>query len=829
MRTIDAWPPLGGAFPNSSGIGDGTSWFNGGSGDVGPAVAAFEAFVKRSRTWHLEYGRDQAGYQPQYSKGQTNRTVFSLQEHMKRAYGRDPGEGYTTQEKEDFWDAAARNVAINGHNLQDYALDMVARLVAAGVKYAPIRLARESGSNANEAPITSDTQADNAFQFYRRCAPLMIEQGAAGGLRLPMWWNPGGGPNTSYQNQMRAFPGWVDAQGRPLITGMAVDVYSVVSIGSVLPVFKMHKNVTLQVASAAGTTTIDRTDYQAPLDVGDVVTVGVGTANAETRTVSAVNGDDITFSTALSNPHAVGERITKQYAVGEMCHWYGQFFRSRVANNTALPSSFAQVTTTEWQWCSWTDLTQAQQADAITRWRKIFERSFYGKNESGVVDTYWYVQKWYDLARCIGLGNVQLNAALDPATARWLDFSLCEIGVMGRPNTRGPSSGDAWPWVAMAFAWSAAMKLRDGWGVHHWGWWNHDDGVSAATDVPRSVYSFGPPYGLTTPLSAGNGDVPPKPYHPQTGRTIASLADPGAQMRQHRRRGGKTQTTGGQPVRTPAPAVPAPPSTPAPAIGPSGQAAPTASLPGWTLLMSEDFTRDAALGSFKTVYGDAWAMDWGRDTSKNGGRPLATQGLYASPHTVSVSGSVLKKSLKTKRTEADAPDAGISIGTPLVASLTPTWGALGLWAQTYGRYAVRFRASQTTPAGQPDYKLAWLLWPAEPNGWTSGEIDFPEGGLGGTIEGYSHQVDGDPAINQWFVNTGTSMAAWHTCVIEWTPTVLRFILDGTVQSTTDARAIPKVPMYWNLQTETNLGATPPPVDATGTVEIDWVAAWSYTP
>jgi len=249
-------------------------------------------------------------------------------------------------------------------------------------------------------------------------------------------------------------------------------------------------------------------------------------------------------------------------------------------------------------------------------------------------------------------------------------------------------------------------------------------------------------------------------------------------------------------------------TVPAPGGNPSGVAVPSTNLPGWNLVLSEDFTENAALGQFPAVYGPIWsAADGQHDTSRAYGRPLANEGIYDSTKTVTVHNSMLDIHVYTDP----------ATGRPWVANPIPDTGT---WGQLYGRYAVRFKAD--TVQG---FKIAWLLWPTSEN-WNQGEIDFPEAGLGNNIQGYSHNVFGSPNTNQWIVNTNVNMAQWHTAVIEWTPTSLKFILDDTVYTTTDSAAIPTNPMYWKLQTETNLSATPPPTSAQGHVYIDWVAVWT---
>jgi beta-glucanase (GH16 family) len=142
--------------------------------------------------------------------------------------------------------------------------------------------------------------------------------------------------------------------------------------------------------------------------------------------------------------------------------------------------------------------------------------------------------------------------------------------------------------------------------------------------------------------------------------------------------------------------------------------------------------------------------------------------------------------------------------------------------QLYGRYAIRFKMDPV--AG---YKTAWLLWPDDGNR-AEGEIDFPEGNLyagdgRSTIHAFVHPTDGG---EQAAFDTGVQEAGgWHTAVIVWTPGRCRFLLDGR-QIGTDTHAIPKTPMHWVVQTETQLSGGPPPDDASGHVLIDWVAVYA---
>ena len=238
--------------------------------------------------------------------------------------------------------------------------------------------------------------------------------------------------------------------------------------------------------------------------------------------------------------------------------------------------------------------------------------------------------------------------------------------------------------------------------------------------------------------------------------------------------------------------------------------APDEDLPGWDLVLSEDFTSDAGTGDFADTY-PGWAgYDGARDTSRDLGRPQATQGLYDSGSTTTVEDGIVDVRVHTSGT------------TPQVMALTPTPDGQWWAGQQYGRYSVRFRTDTV-----PGYKVAWLLWPSSDD-WTEGEIDFPEADLGDDISGASHEITGDPSINAFKIDTGMSTTDWHTATIEWLPGRLTFILDDESWTTTDPSAIPVNPMRWVLQTETQLEQEGPDPSASGHVYIDWVAAWSMS-
>lgn len=236
-------------------------------------------------------------------------------------------------------------------------------------------------------------------------------------------------------------------------------------------------------------------------------------------------------------------------------------------------------------------------------------------------------------------------------------------------------------------------------------------------------------------------------------------------------------------------------------VDPSGVSMPVGDLLGWQQTFRDDFRDDVPLGSFPDAVSGKWSTypDGWQDTSKNG--------TYAPSRVVSVHDGVMDLHLRTVD------------GEHLVAAPSPKLNGPGTQqGQLYGRYAVRYRADPI-----PGYKLAWLLWP-DSEKWSDGEINFPEGPLGGNTWAFMHHRN-KPVEQDWY-RSAALLADWHTAVIEWKPGTVRFLLDGAlIGESKNRNLIPRVPMHWVLQTETNLGVRRPERDAAGHVEIDWVVAY----
>jgi len=229
----------------------------------------------------------------------------------------------------------------------------------------------------------------------------------------------------------------------------------------------------------------------------------------------------------------------------------------------------------------------------------------------------------------------------------------------------------------------------------------------------------------------------------------------------------------------------------------------------WSLAFEEQFGADSPAGSFLDTYGSRWtAYDGLSDTSGIGRYSQAA---------ISVHDGLLDLAV------------GTVAGQPTVAAPIPlvngSWGG-----QVYGRYDVVFRSDEL-----PGYKMAFLLWPDSDN-WADGEIDFPEVGslaAGQTAYANVYRVGdrsaGTPGPNAGFPGTVVpSDGAWHTATIVWKPSGVSFVLDGAVLGTvTDG--IPDSAMHWVLQVETAIGVGAPDPAVAGSVQVDQVRQYRYTP
>ena len=252
---------------------------------------------------------------------------------------------------------------------------------------------------------------------------------------------------------------------------------------------------------------------------------------------------------------------------------------------------------------------------------------------------------------------------------------------------------------------------------------------------------------------------------------------------------------------------------------PSGVSMPTGDLAGWQQVIAEDFAVDYDRGSFVTdgqgdlipscaahqTYGDrlrAYPEGWNTQSGN---------GMFSPDRTVSTSGSVLDIYLHT---DSD-------LNRPVSGAVFPLRPGGGDNARTYGRWSWRMRASDVSAAG---WGCVSLLWPQDSKDWPgSGEADWPEGDVSGSINGWNHPRS--PVPVQIFVpGNGAQWSDWHTYTIEWSENSIAYFVDDH-QTFQTSVAVPAGPMRWLVQSGPSGQWVAP--STTAHVQIDWVV--SYDP
>ena len=225
---------------------------------------------------------------------------------------------------------------------------------------------------------------------------------------------------------------------------------------------------------------------------------------------------------------------------------------------------------------------------------------------------------------------------------------------------------------------------------------------------------------------------------------------------------------------------------------------PAGDITGWKQVFSDDFDGS----SLDTVKWSAYSGQPGGDRA----------GWWAPSHVV-VQGCAV--SLKSYRDPA--AKAGVFVS-----------GGIGMHlSQTFGKYLVRMRVDQ----GDGISAIA-LLWPAQ-DLWPP-EVDFYEDG-GGARTGTSatlhcgRENHDDCRVQRSL--TSFDFSRWHTLGVEWTSRKLVYTIDGTEWATVTGSAVPSIPMWLAIQTQslecsdyaTCVNAsTPPEVD----MHVAWVVAYA---
>jgi hypothetical protein len=270
------------------------------------------------------------------------------------------------------------------------------------------------------------------------------------------------------------------------------------------------------------------------------------------------------------------------------------------------------------------------------------------------------------------------------------------------------------------------------------------------------------------------------------------------------------------PVTEPTPPVtePTPPTaepTP-PVVEPTPPVTEPRPVPGFDLIFSDDFTKDASLGSMgsdtdpaKVVYTGAGDTKWFTypksylDTYKK--RPYRSDAVL----------SVHDGNMDFWLHNVDGQPAGAN-PSPVIK------GDSGQY-QTFGRYTARLRVDGDDLS---EYHVAWLLWPENGDDWASAESDFPEDNLRAGrfgVHGFSHYGSG---LQESFGDDSIDMHEWHTYTQEWTPLARRYFVDDKLIYTT-LNPVWSGPQRWQLQTET-IGDG----DNSGHLLVDWVKVYSWS-
>ena len=203
---------------------------------------------------------------------------------------------------------------------------------------------------------------------------------------------------------------------------------------------------------------------------------------------------------------------------------------------------------------------------------------------------------------------------------------------------------------------------------------------------------------------------------------------------------------------------------------PSGVPMPTGNISGWHQVFADDFTG--------TSLDSRWKSYWGVP----GGDP----GGFFDPTHVSVSGGLLTIGAYKDSTD-NAWDAGPNTYVTGGVSTSPSF------AQTYGKYLVRFRFDSGVGISH-----SLLLWPTN-NSWPP-EIDFSEDNGSNRQTDYATLHYG-PNNTQIQHAAGVDLTKWHTLGVEWTPGHLVYTLDGKVWASVASANVPSTPMALDLQTQ----------------------------
>ena len=213
---------------------------------------------------------------------------------------------------------------------------------------------------------------------------------------------------------------------------------------------------------------------------------------------------------------------------------------------------------------------------------------------------------------------------------------------------------------------------------------------------------------------------------------------------------------------------------------------PVGNIEGWQQVMAEDFLAKATSAQFSTTYSKSWS------SYDDGGK------YYKSA--ISASNGMMNITLN---------------------GLTGAAGVFGpedtRMGHMYGRYSICFKAVGANGNG-----TAIMVWPSS-NIWGDGEIDYPEGNFESTLQVFHHGVGCTQCYAADGFNTGVSWRDWHVATTEWTPTSLKYYLDGILIKTV-THDIPINNHRFTIQMAPNASNV-----LTGNFYIDWVVVYYLFP
>ena len=223
---------------------------------------------------------------------------------------------------------------------------------------------------------------------------------------------------------------------------------------------------------------------------------------------------------------------------------------------------------------------------------------------------------------------------------------------------------------------------------------------------------------------------------------------------------------------------------------------PTTSSSGWRLTYEQDFN------------GSVLPPGWGAYAGEPGGDPYG----WWDPANLSVSGGNLHFGTSYNAAHSMYSTAGVSyLGHP----------------QTYGEYLVRLKGD--FEPGLTISNVA-LLWPVA-NVWPP-EIDFYEDS-GGARSSFVATLHAGPNGSDSVVaqhRRALDDTQWHTVGVEWTPTTISYLVDGTIWAVVPISALssnghwPDQPMFLSIQSQTVGPAQPSrPIE---TMTVAWVVEYA---